>query len=49
MFPVTERAAKKTIALPFHNALAEAEAEYVVSTLVRALDEVSGRHAYVTY
>jgi perosamine synthetase len=41
MFPVTEETAKRTIALPFHNALLEADAEYVVSALVRTLDELS--------
>ncbi|MBD0327760.1 MAG: DegT/DnrJ/EryC1/StrS family aminotransferase, partial [Pyrinomonadaceae bacterium] len=41
MFPVTERAAIKTIALPFHNALPMTDVEYVVSSLVRTLDELS--------
>jgi len=41
MFPVTERVARKTIALPFHNALSETEAKYVISTLMRTLDELS--------
>jgi perosamine synthetase len=37
--PQTEEAAKRTIALPFHHALVEDDAEYVVSALVQALDE----------
>ena len=41
MFPVTEETAKRTIALPFHNALPEDDAEYVVSALSRTLDELS--------
>jgi perosamine synthetase len=41
MFPVTERVARKTIALPFHNTLSEVEAEYVVAALSRTLDELS--------
>jgi len=32
-FPVTERAAERTVALPFYNNLTEAEIEYVVSQL----------------
>ena len=49
MFPVAERAAKKTIALPFYNGLSEVEAEYVVSTLVRTLDELSGERSWVAH
>lgn len=41
MFPVTEEASRRTMALPFHNALPETDAEYVVSALVRTLDELS--------
>ena len=47
MFPVTERAARKTIALPFYNTLPEADAEHVVSTLVQTLDELSGSYSHV--
>jgi len=32
-FPVCERVAARTIALPFHNALTEKEVDYVVETL----------------
>jgi len=47
MFPVTERAARKTIALPFYNTLPEADAEHVVSALVQTLDELSGSYSHV--
>jgi len=40
MFPMTERAARKTIALPFYNALADADAEHVVSAPVQTLDKL---------
>jgi perosamine synthetase len=40
LFPVAERVATKTIALPFHNNLATAEIEYVVSVLTQVLDEL---------
>ncbi|GAW93987.1 DegT/DnrJ/EryC1/StrS family aminotransferase [Calderihabitans maritimus] len=36
-FPVTERVAKSTIALPFYNNLTEEQVDYVVKTLERAL------------
>lgn len=35
--PLTEAYAKRTIALPFHNALEEAEVEHVVAALKRNL------------
>ena len=35
---MTEQAARKTIALPFYNALPQANAEHVVSALVQTLD-----------
>ncbi|GAW91910.1 cell wall biogenesis regulatory protein [Calderihabitans maritimus] len=37
-FPVTERVAKSTIALPFYNNLTEEQVDYVVKTLERALN-----------
>ncbi len=39
-FPVTERAARRTIALPFHNNLPPEDIKYVVSALTRTLDEL---------
>lgn len=39
-FPVTERAARRTIALPFHNNLPSEDIEYVVSALKKTLDEL---------
>jgi perosamine synthetase len=39
--PVTEEAARHTMALPFHNNLTEAEVEHVVTALQAAVDEVS--------
>ncbi len=41
MFPVAEETAKRTVALPFHNTLPEADIEYVVSALAQTLDEMS--------
>jgi len=35
--PVTEGLAKRTLALPFHSALEEAEVEHVVAVLKRSL------------
>ena len=40
MLPITERVAKRTIALPFYNDLPAEDAEYVVSALVKVLDEL---------
>ena len=39
-FPVTEAAAERTVALPFFNALSEAEIDYVCETLKDALEAV---------
>ncbi len=41
-FPITERVANSTIALPFHNNLTEAEIKYVSDTLKSALEEIKG-------
>jgi perosamine synthetase len=37
--PVTESVAKRTIALPFHNNLTDADIEQVVSALKRAVEQ----------
>jgi perosamine synthetase len=37
MLPVTEALARRTLALPFHNHLSEAEIEWVVECLERAV------------
>jgi len=49
MFSVAERVAKSTIALPFYNELPKGDAEYVVSSLVQTLDELSGERSRVAY
>jgi perosamine synthetase len=41
--PVTETAARRTLALPFHNHLTEAEVDQVVTALTTAVDTVSRR------
>lgn len=42
-FPVTERVAKSTLALPFHSKISEAEIEYISSCLKVALEIFSSR------
>lgn len=39
--PVTERIAKKTVALPFHNRLSKADTEFVAAELSAVLDQLS--------
>jgi perosamine synthetase len=49
-FPITERVADRTIALPFHNRLTEQEADCVVSKLREGIDRlgaVRGRLAFI--
>ena len=41
MFPVAEEVSQRTIALPFHNRLTDAEIAYVTDRLGRALGQVS--------
>ncbi len=40
MLPVTESVARRTLALPFYNNLAEPQVERVVDALRRALDQL---------
>ncbi len=39
MFPVTEKVARQTLAIPFHNNLTEKEQRYVVETLKEAIEQ----------
>lgn len=41
MFPVAERVSQRTVALPFHNRLAEEEQEFVVHTLEHMIERES--------
>ncbi len=41
MFPVTERVARRTLALPFYNRLPESDVEHIVKHLSGVLDELS--------
>jgi perosamine synthetase len=45
-FPITERVAERTIALPFHNRLSTQEIDLVAGALREAVDTVCRKHAF---